>query len=213
MTDDKTIRGSQDTTDKIEIENEHAGVGPLPVDPDPVLKDEDFSGETEAEEAQPSVEPESPNQRIAELEDKLLRAAADFDNYKKRTARQFEEIASAANDKLMGEFLEIIDNFERAREHAGEDVSLDALLKGNEMIHGQMVALLVRYSVEPIEALGKPFDPNLHEALFQVESEEHAEGIVAKELAKGYRQGNRVLRHSRVAVSKGKGSSVTPAES
>ena len=213
MTDEKTIRGDRDTTEKIEIENEHAGVGPLPVDPDPVLKDEDFSGETEAEEAPPLAEPETPNQRIAELEDKLLRAAADFDNYKKRTARQFEEMASAANDKLMGEFLEIIDNFERAREHAGESVSLDTLLKGNELIHSQMVALLARYSIEPIEALGKPFDPNLHEALFQVESEDHPEGIVAQELAKGYRQGNRVLRHSRVAVSKGKEHADTSSKS
>jgi len=202
MTDDKTIRSEEDTPEKIVIVNEHDSTGPVPVDPDPVLKDEDFSGETESEEAPPAVETESPNQRIAELEDKLLRAAADFDNYKKRTARQFEEIANAANDRLMGEFLEIIDNFERAREHANGEVSLETLLKGNEMIHGQMVALLARYNIEPIEALGKPFDPNLHEALFQVESKEHAEGLVAQELSKGYRQGNRVLRHSRVAVSK-----------
>jgi len=204
MTDDKTKRAHSDAPDKIEIEIEHAGDGPLPTDPDPVLKDEDFSGETEAEDAPVSAETASPNQRIAELEDKLLRAAADFDNYKKRTARQFEEMANAATDRLMGEFLEIIDNFERAREHAGESVSLDSLLKGNELIHGQMVALLAKHNLEPIEALGKPFDPNLHEALFQVETDQHAEGIVAQELARGYRQGNRVLRHSRVAVSKGK---------
>jgi len=205
MTDDKTIRSEDDAPEKIVIVNEHDAAAPAPADPDPVLKDEDFSGETEAEEEQPSTEAESPTQRIAELEDKLLRAAADFDNYKKRTARQFEEIAKAANDKLVGEFLEIIDNFERAREHANGEVALETLLKGNEMIHGQMVALLARYNIEPIEALGKPFDPNLHEALFQIESEEHAEGIVAQEVSRGYRQGSRVLRHSRVAVSKGKG--------
>jgi molecular chaperone GrpE len=205
MANDKTKRGEEDAPEKIVIVNEHDIAGPTPADPDPVLKDEDFSGETEPEEAPPTVEAEAPGQRIAELEDKLLRAAADFDNYKKRTARQFEEIANAANDKLIGELLEIIDNFERAREHANGEVTLESLLKGNEMIHGQMVALLARYNIEPIEALAKPFDPNLHEALFQVESSEHAEGIVAQEIAKGYRQGNRVLRHSKVAVSRGKG--------
>ncbi|PWB76425.1 nucleotide exchange factor GrpE [candidate division GN15 bacterium] len=204
MTDEKTMRGDNDSPEKIEIEIEHAGKGPLPVDPDPVLKAEDFSGEPATDEESTAVEVETPNQRIRELEDKLLRTAADFDNYKKRTARQFEEMANAATDRLMGEFLEIIDNFERAREHAREDASLESLLKGLELIHGQMVALLAKYNIEPIEALGKPFDANLHDALFQVDSDEYAEGIVAQEVARGYKQGNRVLRHSRVAVSKGK---------
>ena len=204
MTNDKSTRRDEDSTDKITIEVEHAAKEPIPPDPDPVVKDSDYSGDTETEERAPSAEAESGSSRVAELEDKLLRAAADFDNYKKRTARQFEELAKAANDKLIGEIVEIIDNFERAREHAGAEVSLESLLKGNELIHGQMTALLSRYDIEPIEALGKPFDPNLHEALFQVDSKEYAEGIVAQEVSKGYRQGSRILRHSRVAVSKGK---------
>jgi len=204
MTDDKTIPRDDDATDKITIEVEHRAKEPIPEDPDPVVKDADYSGDTETEDRTSEEEADSTSRRIKELEDKLLRTSADFDNYKKRTARQFEEIAKAGTDRLIGEIIEIIDNFERAREHAGTDVSLESLLKGNELIHGQMMALLTRYDIDPIEALGKPFDPNLHEALFQVKSDEYADGTVAQEISKGYRQGSRILRHSRVAVSKGK---------
>lgn len=205
MTDDKKTHNTADDSESIEVIIDHKDDGPIPIDPDPVMKGEDFSGDTETED-RPTVDETDPTgKRIAELEDKLLRAAADFDNYKKRMTRQFEEIARTSSDKLLADFLEIIDNFERAREHAGNEVSLESLLKGNELIHGQMVALLARNQIEPIEALGRPFDPNLHEALFQMESGEYADGIVAQEISKGYRQGSRVLRHSRVGVSKGKG--------
>lgn len=183
--------------------------GKAPNDTDPVVKGEDFSGETN-EAAEPS--PEQPaetdeeqlSRRVAELEDKLLRAAADFDNYRKRANRQCDEIARTANDRILLDLLPIMDNFERARQHASEDVTLESLLKGHELIHNQMVTLLTKYEIEPIEAVGKPFDPQLHDAMFQVESEEYPEGIVAQELNKGYKQGDRIIRHSKVAVSKGK---------
>ena len=160
-----------------------------------------------AEETQPEEEPcqeEKLKARVEELEDKFLRTAADFDNYTKRTARQYEELIRAANDKLFIELLDVVDNFERALQHGNDNADPESLRQGTELIFSQITALLTKYDIRPIEALGKPFDPTLHEALMPIESEEHPEGVVAVEVTKGYMQGDRVLRHSKVGVSKGK---------
>ncbi|MFZ5980599.1 MAG: nucleotide exchange factor GrpE [Candidatus Zixiibacteriota bacterium] len=148
-------------------------------------------------------EEEKLSRRVTELEDRLLRTMADFDNYKKRTARQFDEIIRAANARVLGEFLEIVDNFERALQHGDESTDFQAFRKGVELILGQMRDLLVRYDIKPIEAVGQPFDPNRHEALMKVVSDEYDEGLVAMEISKGYMQGDRVIRYSKVAVSSG----------
>ncbi len=170
--------------------------------------------EEKAEETKELTEEEKLRARVKELEDKLLRTAADFDNYKKRMARQFEEVIRSANDKLLGELLEVVDNFERAlAHHNNEEGDLEALRKGTELIFNQMKELLQKYNITPIEALGKPFDPAVHEALMQVESEEYPEGVVAVEMSKGYKMGDRVLRHSKVGVSKGKPSAEQSSES
>lgn len=163
--------------------------------------------EAEGEPEQEPCEEEKLKQRIDELEDKLLRVAAEFDNYKKRIARQFEEMIRSANDKILVELLDVVDNFERALQHSNDDTDntdFEALRKGTELIFNQMTSLLGKYDITPIEAVGQPFDPNLHEALMQVESDEYPEGVVAMEMSRGYKQGNRVLRHSKVGVSKGK---------
>ncbi len=156
------------------------------------------------EPAQPLTEEERLAARVAELEDKLLRTAADFDNYKKRMARNYEEMMRSATDSILHEFLDIVDNFERALQHATEDSGDGAFRQGARLILNQMKELLRKHNVEPIEAVGQPFNPDLHEALMQVDSDEYEEGVVAVEINKGYRQGNRVLRHAKVGVSKGK---------
>jgi molecular chaperone GrpE len=168
-------------------------------------KDEDFSQDAEPVEEMETSESEaqSPSDRIAELEDRLLRAAADFDNYRKRTARQTDEAIKGGNDRLLGELLEIVDNFERAMQHADADADPNALKKGMELIYSQLQALLVRYGVTPIEALGQKFDPAVHDAMMQVESDAYDEGVVASEMTKGYRRGDQILRHSKVGVSCG----------
>jgi len=149
------------------------------------------------------TEEERLKQRVAELEDKLLRSAAEFENYKKRVARQYEEIIRTANDKILLELLEVVDNFERALQHNSNDSDAKAFRQGIELIFNQMTGLLKKYDITPIEAMGKPFDPELHEALMQIPSDEHEDGVVAMEVSKGYRQGDRVLRHSKVGVSNG----------
>ena len=141
--------------------------------------------------------------KVAELEDKLLRNAAEFENYKKRTIRQYEDMVAFANEKTISEMLEIIDSFDRALKQKDENADSNAFIKGIELINNQMHNLLVKYNVKPIEAMGKPFDPNFHEAMMQVESDEFPEGTVAFEMSKGYMIGDRVLRHSKVGVAKG----------
>ena len=142
--------------------------------------------------------------RVEELEDKLLRLAAEFDNYKKRIARQYDDMARAAGDRIFLELLEVVDNFERALQHGNENSDAESFRKGTELIFSQLMALLEKHGVRPIEAVGKPFDPNVHEAMMQVESQDYPDGIVAVEMSKGYTQDKRVLRHSKVGVSKGK---------
>jgi molecular chaperone GrpE len=146
--------------------------------------------------------------KVKELEDQKLRALADLDNYRKRMARQYEDVIRTANDKLLGQILEVVDNFERALAHAAEEREsngelLAALREGTELIYNQMTDFLARHEVKPIESIGRPFDPNYHEAMMQMPSDEYDEGIVVTEISKGYMVGDRVLRHARVAVSRG----------
>lgn len=171
---------------------------------------ENETPDTVEEQKEQAVQPEELceedrlRQQVAELEDKLLRTAAEFDNYKKRIARQYDDMVRSANDALLLELLSVIDNFERALEHTGENSDLESFYRGVELILNQMRDLLQKYNITPIEAVGQPFDPNLHEAVLQLESEEFEEGVVAVEIARGYRQGQRVIRHTRVGVSAGK---------
>ncbi|MEW6412966.1 MAG: nucleotide exchange factor GrpE [Candidatus Zixiibacteriota bacterium] len=162
------------------------------------------SPEEVSSQAQPCTEEEMLRRRVAELEDKLLRNAAEFENYKKRVARQYEDMVRSANDAVMLEFLDIVDNFERALSHANNNADSESLRKGTDLILNQMINLLKKYNITPIEAVGKPFDPNFHDAMMQIESEDHDEGVVAMEMSRGYRQGDRILRHSKVGVSSGR---------
>ena len=148
-------------------------------------------------------EEEKLSNRVVELEDKLLRSAAEFDNYKKRMVRNYDEMIRLAGDRILKEVLDIVDNFERAL-NTDDNATPESLREGTKLIFTQMTGLLDKHNVKPIEALGKQFDPNFHEALMQVPSDEYDEGIVALEVGKGYLQDKRVLRHSKVGVSSGK---------
>lgn len=136
--------------------------------------------------------------------ERYLRLAAEFDNYRKRTAREFGEIIKSANARLLKDLIEIKDNFERALEGQASPADIQAYRKGVELIYGQLTALLEKENVKPIEAVGKAFNPNLHEAMLQQESDEYDEGIVCQEIQKGYQLDGRVLRHARVIVSSGR---------
>jgi molecular chaperone GrpE len=171
-----------------------------------VEKGEDFSSEANVveETVQAPETTELLKQKLNDAEDRMLRVAAEYENYRKRMARQQDELLKTANDRLFGELIEVVDNFERALQHAKEESNAGAILAGTEMIYNQLISLLTKNGVSPIDALGKPFDPQLHEAMMQVDSDKYSDGIVAVELGKGYQQGNRVIRHSKVGVSRGK---------
>jgi molecular chaperone GrpE len=133
------------------------------------------------------------------LQDRLLRTVAEFDNYRKRMDRERRDLAEYTASEVVAELLPIIDNLERALQAAAAE---DPLRKGVELIHKQMLDILRKRGVRPIEALGADFDPNFHQAVIHEESTEHREGEVMAELQRGYVVGDRLLRPAMVKVAK-----------
>ena len=135
---------------------------------------------------------------------RLLRTTADFENFKKRAAREKQDAIKFANESLMGKIIPVLDNFEMAlsatQNATGEGVK--SLQDGVTMIHSQLKTALTDAGLEEVDATGKPFDPNLHEAVSQQESAEVAEGNVLQQLRKGYRFRERLLRPATVIVAK-----------
>jgi len=136
--------------------------------------------------------------------DRLLRTTADFDNFKKRAARERQDAAKFANEGLIQKLIPILDNFEMALAAAGSGnaENIDSLKAGVAMIYQQLKAVLVEAGLEEVEAGGKPFDPNLHEAVSQQETDGVPDGHVARQLRKGYRLRERLLRPATVVVAK-----------
>lgn len=139
---------------------------------------------------------------VQALQDKYLRAIADFDNYRKRVARENEERIRCANQDLILRLLEVIDNMERAFAAAEGTKDWDGLKKGLELTYGHMRDILAREGLCPIECLGRRFDPNYHEAVMVLEKEGTESENVIEEIQKGYTLGGKVIRPSKVVVSK-----------
>ena len=136
-----------------------------------------------------------------ELQDRLLRTAAEFDNYRKRIDRERRDQADAAKAEAIEDLLPIIDNLERALQApVGTDV--EGYRKGVELVHQQMMDLLRRRGVKPIQSVGADFDPRVHEAVVHEVSADHREGEVMEELQRGYVVGDKLLRPAMVKVAK-----------
>jgi molecular chaperone GrpE len=136
-----------------------------------------------------------------ELQDRLLRTAAEFDNYRKRIDRERRDQADAAKADAIEDLLPIIDNLERALQApVGTDV--EGYRKGVELVHQQMTDLLRRRGVKPIQSVGADFDPRVHEAVVHEVSADHREGEVMEEFRRGYMLGERLLRPAMVKVAK-----------
>jgi len=146
---------------------------------------------------------EASRREVQDLKDRLQRLAADFSNYQKRMPRRLEEEKREAVRAFLRDLLPVIDNFERALASADEGADPEAFHQGVRMVHDQLLVALARHGVEPIDAAGRRFDPEHHEAVAHVPSEEHPSGHVIDEVQRGYRHGDRTLRPSRVAVSRG----------
>jgi len=135
--------------------------------------------------------------------DLYLRARADLENYRKRAQREKEDLSRFANENLLREILPVVDNLERALEHARQgDSGNGGLLQGVEMTLGQFQRVLEKFGVTPLRSVGEPFDPARHEALGQVESAEHPPNTVVQELQRGYLLNDRLLRPAMVMVAK-----------
>jgi len=131
---------------------------------------------------------------------KYLRLMADFQNYKRRVEKEKSDIYAFANEKIVLELLDVIDNFERALSHQGEEENV--ISEGMNMIYKQLKAVLEKSGLQEIEALGQEFDPNLHNAVMMEDSEEYEPGKVTLVMQKGYFLNKKVIRHTMVRVAK-----------
>lgn len=138
-------------------------------------------------------------EKVAELEDRTKRQMAEFENFRKRTEKEKSQMFETGAKSVIEKILPVIDNFERGLA-AIEPDNKDSFYDGMCMIHKQMLTELEKIGVTPIEAVGKEFDPNFHNAVMQMESEEFESGIVAQELQKGYMYRDSVVRYSMVGV-------------
>jgi molecular chaperone GrpE len=174
---------------------------------------EPAAAEPSPTETEPTLQQQLEQAKAAAAEnwEKFLRAAAELDNYRKRVAREREELIRSTAERVVAALLPVLDNLERAiasaKQHPTENA---ALLDGLSQIHTQFRRTLEEFGLEEVKAhTGHPFDPNLHEAIDHLESAEHPEGVVLNQIQRGYKLANRLLRPARVIVSKGKPASQT----
>lgn len=139
-------------------------------------------------------------EKIAGLEDRVKRQMAEFENFRKRTEKEKQTMFSMGERSVIEKMLPIVDNFERGLAAVPENEKDTPLASGMEMVYRQLVKQLEDLGVTPIEAVGQEFDPNFHNAVMQVESEEYPSGTVAQEFQKGYKYHDAVIRYSMVGV-------------
>ena len=186
------------------------------VETEEVAKDEINGEADQSEEPKEKIEatPLFLAREEAEMyKDRWMRLAAEFENYKKRRAREFEILVQSASEDVIRDLLPILDGVGRALAHSENgDTESEGFQEGIKMIMEQFPRVLYNRNLKEIETIGKPFDPTVHEALMQMPSEIHDAGIVSDEVEKGYSLGDKVLRPAKVVVSQGKPAPETPEE-
>lgn len=139
-------------------------------------------------------------EKIEELEDRVKRQMAEFENFRKRTEKEKTVMFETGARSVIEKILPVVDNFERGLASVPEEEKGSPFSEGMNMVYKQLLGELEKLEVRPIEAIGKEFDPDFHNAVMQVESEEYESGVIAQELQKGYTYRDTVVRHSMVAV-------------
>ena len=152
-------------------------------------------------QAKADKQTDASKEKIAELEDRVKRQMAEFENFRKRTDKEKQAMFETGARSVIEKILPVVDNFERGFATVEKEDEEDAFVGGMRMVYKQMMTELENIGVKPIEAVGKEFDPNFHNAVMQVASEEYESGIVAQEFIKGYTYRDSVVRHSMVAVA------------
>ena len=175
-------------------------------EPQPEEPSEETEGGTEEEKKgffsrKKDKEKAALKQRVGELEDRVMRQMAEFDNFRKRTDKEKDQMFSMGEKNVLEKLLPIIDNFERGFDSVQPEDEEDAFVQGMRKIYAQLVKQMEDIGVTPIDAAGKEFDPNLHNAVMQVESEEYGEGKIVSVYQKGYKKGDRILREAIVTVA------------
>ena len=170
-------------------------------------REEDVDGE--------EVKDLSPEEMLAEVKqeaaahyDRYLRSAAELDNFRKRTARMRSDVREETLRDMLLQIAPVLDNMRRALDQDTEDA--EGLKQGIELIYSQFNAALEGYGLKAVEAIGTPFDPNLHEAMLEVEDDENEPGTVVQEMEKGYELNGKVVRPARVIVSKAPSTGESP---
>ena len=190
VTDEEEVKGTEKISEEVTGENAAEDTAEV---------SDGKEAEKDGEEAKEEIKVDPKDLEIADLKDKLLRNMAEFDNYRKRTAKERMELAPEITARNLTEFLPVMDNLERALAAECKDPDYK---KGIEMIHESFTIALNNLGVETIESDGKPFDPSYHQAVQQVEDDTKEEGTIAATFQKGYKIGDKVLRFAMVAVVK-----------
>ncbi|MGH7439014.1 MAG: nucleotide exchange factor GrpE [Polyangiaceae bacterium] len=171
------------------------------------------SGATGASPSKPPPAPETLEQataEIARMKEAWLRSAADFDNFRKRTRREIEDARRAGREDLLRALLPVFDNLGRAIQSATRSTDVKAMTEGLGMVERQFVDALAREGITKVPTVGKAFDPGMHDAIQQVETDDHPPGTVLAEVQPGYAQGERLMRAAMVVVAKAKSSTAAP---
>ena len=158
---------------------------------------------TQAEQPESSADPAELEKQRDEYYDRLLRKTAEFDNYRKRTERERIQLSEAAAADLLEELLPLVDDMERALKADPGTEATEAIRRGVELIHKQLLETLRKRGVRPVEALGADFDPHFHMAVSHEPADGRREGEVVEEFRRGYMLGDRLLRPAMVKVAKG----------
>lgn len=171
-------------------------------------------GDVERAAREPSVEDKlaEVQAEAAKLRDQLLRTAADFDNFRKRSRREADDAQRRGRETAIKDLLPVFDNLERASMHAETATDVKSLADGVRMVIRQFTDTLERMGIKRVPSVGRPFDPTVHEAIQQIESTEHPAGVVMAEVQPGYVLGDYLLRAAQVVVSKGTPAGSSPAD-
>lgn len=189
-----------------------------------MTEDENQAAAPESETPEGQASPQNPNEgaeqapvdpleearaEAVQMKDKLMRMAADFDNFRKRSRKEVEVAEKKGRDGLLNDLLPVFDNLERATSHAssstaeeGSGASVKGLVDGITLVMKQFRDALSRLGIERVESVGQPFDPSVHEAIQHLETAEYPPGFIAAEVQPGYRQGDRLVRPAMVVVAK-----------
>ena len=192
--------------DAKETEQPQSEEGDTNEEQEEAASDEETASEPEAEDTETEKKgffkkkKDKKDEQIEELNDRLKRQMAEFDNFRKRTEKEKNQMYDMGAKSIVEKILPVIDNFERGLAAVPEEAKEDAFVVGMDKVYKQMLTELDAVGVKPIEAVGTEFNPDFHNAVMQVENEELESGIVAQELQKGYTYKDSVVRHSMVAV-------------